>query len=541
MTGSAARTNAEDRPAIAAAVEAHAFPEAKGRRGPFVRSKRRLTLGGCLLCGTASLAAVGAARAQAPGELFSESIDVELLDLQAVVTDRDGRRVRGLAASDFVVRIDGEVVPIELFDEVGGDPGPAAPGASEAVAPPPLRPPVNYLVFIDDLMTLERNRDLVLERLIDDLDLMEPSDRMAVVRLGRERRLRVLADWTSDRETLIAALRHAQTLDAWGIRYIALRRMTNFIANWEGNDTRRAVLAAAGSLRMLDPPDGRRAMLLVAGSWDPDEAYRAELFAPWCVTGRCQGTGVYDVLTDTANQLGYAIYAVDVEGTDPDFNWAREKRLHHVLKELARVTGGRRLLNGDRQRMLAAAVEDTRSYYAIAVTPPPGSSDRRLRVEIEALPPGLSVRSQSVAVAVSPERERELDVVNALWRPPGNDPGVGLVLDRRARLPRGRMRVEAKLSIDGVDATAAQGDAADLTLRLAAVDSKSDSEPVRIRHLRLSVPPRARLVLPWEIELRRRPHTVVIEVQDHGGGTIRTAVATIDPRSPAGAAPAAGY
>ncbi len=288
-------------------------------------------------------------------------------------------------------------------------------------------------------------------------------------------------------------------------------------------------------MRLLEQPEGRRALLLVAGSWDPAEASRADRFSPWCVTGWCQGVGVYDVLTDTANLLGYSIYAIDVEGTDPDFNWNREQRLHGVLTELARVTGGRKLLNGERGRMLAAAVEDTRSYYAIAVAPPPGSGDRRLLIEIEMVPEGLEARSQTAVVPLSPERSRQLGVLNALWLEAGSDEGVALRLGHPRRLGGSRVSITAHLSIateqlrwrelDGHPTT-------DFIIRVATADWRGNSSPVVSRRFRLRRGTRRdrELVVPWQLELRRRRYTIVADIEDRFGGDNLTAVAEISPR-----------
>ena len=50
--------------------------------------------------------------------LFGESIDVRVVNVEAVVTDRDGNRVTGLKPGDFRLRVDGKEVPVEYFSEV---------------------------------------------------------------------------------------------------------------------------------------------------------------------------------------------------------------------------------------------------------------------------------------------------------------------------------------------------------------------------------------------------------------------------------------
>src|SRR5947199_10341816 len=69
---------------------------------------------------------------------FGESIDVRVVNVEAVVTDGQGNRVSGLKPEDFRLRVDGKEVPVEYFSEVkDGEALAAAPEASRA------QPPVN--------------------------------------------------------------------------------------------------------------------------------------------------------------------------------------------------------------------------------------------------------------------------------------------------------------------------------------------------------------------------------------------------------------
>ena len=66
------------------------------------------------LVATLILAALPAAAQEAPlPNLFSDVMDVRVVNVEAVVTDRKGNRVRGLGASDFELLVDGEPVPID--------------------------------------------------------------------------------------------------------------------------------------------------------------------------------------------------------------------------------------------------------------------------------------------------------------------------------------------------------------------------------------------------------------------------------------------
>jgi hypothetical protein len=55
-----------------------------------------------------------------PSEIpvLDETIDVRVVNIEAVVTDASGQRVRGLSAGDFRLLVDGQEVPVEYFTEV---------------------------------------------------------------------------------------------------------------------------------------------------------------------------------------------------------------------------------------------------------------------------------------------------------------------------------------------------------------------------------------------------------------------------------------
>lgn len=51
---------------------------------------------------------------------FSETVDVRVVNVEAVVTDRSDTRVLGLTPADFRLLVDDEEVPIDFFSEFRG-------------------------------------------------------------------------------------------------------------------------------------------------------------------------------------------------------------------------------------------------------------------------------------------------------------------------------------------------------------------------------------------------------------------------------------
>ena len=107
------------------------------------------------------------------------------MNVEVVVTDRKGNRIRGLEASDFELRVDRRPVPIDYFTEI--DDGRAVAASDERVERVPSLTPdepvgTNYLIFIDDLFAIKQRRNRVLKRVLNGIWFSSrPADRVAVV------------------------------------------------------------------------------------------------------------------------------------------------------------------------------------------------------------------------------------------------------------------------------------------------------------------------------------------------------------------------
>jgi VWFA-related protein len=90
----------------------------------------------------------------------SETIEVSIVNVDVVVTDRNGARVNGLTAADFEIREAGKVQPISNFAEYKADVSDAragvelAPGTPAPAAAPASRPKRNVVVFVETVRLL---------------------------------------------------------------------------------------------------------------------------------------------------------------------------------------------------------------------------------------------------------------------------------------------------------------------------------------------------------------------------------------------------
>jgi VWFA-related protein len=292
-----------------------------------------------------------------PGPLpgvFSEVLDVRIVNLEVVVTDKDGIPVRGMSSANFKLEVDGEEVPIEYFSEIRS--GVAAPrrkdsDGQEVAGLPAVVPgsPVetSYLVFLDEYFAFDRDRDIVIRSLIEDLPRLGPNDRMAVVAFNGQD-LEMLSTWTQSVPTLKRVLEGALDRTTHGLNRLAEQRQFNFdeilirlVGFQDGNvltvdnylrtdltpeerfylqrltdNVQRSVTAAMSTLRSFAMPPGRKVMLLFSGGWP---YYPAAFLGPdvspvILSTDVEEGSALFRPLSDTANLLGYTLYPIDMPG-----------------------------------------------------------------------------------------------------------------------------------------------------------------------------------------------------------------------------------
>lgn len=436
-------------------------------------------------------------------ETFGEVIDVRVVNVEAVVTDRKGDRVSGLEAGDFRLLVDGVEVPIDYFTEVADGmalpaPQPVSDSAEEGAPAAPVASvpagPVgrSFLVFIDDSLSIAAQRDMVLKKLESDLDRLGPGDRMAVVAFDGGR-LHRLANWTGDRRALAAAFYEARQRPAWGLMTLAERRSLLATKRWlnlenaeqydvysnedpydELEDeslepqqyTRilRAAEAAAAALRSVPLPSGRKAMLLLSGGWPTLRPMRQ--------------------LIQDANRLGYTLYPVDVPGVDiatmpgdvtadrptpgpaPFLTDPWEEDAQYTLNVLAKATGGRTSINSNRLAALERAEEDTRSYYWLGFSPAWKADDRHHRIELKVRRPGLEVRARGGFSDLSPVTLAGMETEGLLRFGRGTGSSGRFQVEMGEARPAGWRTVEVPVTL----VLPAPGEETELVLSVGALD-----------------------------------------------------------------------
>jgi VWFA-related protein len=169
---------------------------------------RRTAIG--LLFGLAIAAAAQAQTAGRPGS-YREEARVERVIVDAYVTDRFGDPIPDLTASDFHLRVDGKVVPIESADWVPADtpeiPAAEAQAAAPVAGPITLAPPGRLIIFFFQTGFIPSRLSGLVRMSLQArrfLDTLLPTDRVAVISYDSHLKLR--QDFTADRQKIEDAL-----------------------------------------------------------------------------------------------------------------------------------------------------------------------------------------------------------------------------------------------------------------------------------------------------------------------------------------------
>ena len=506
-------------------------------------------------------------------DLFSDVMDVRVVNLEVVVTDRKGNRIQGLDVSDFELLVDRKPVPIAYFTEVDegyarGSTDDQVPAATALAVDEPVG--TNYLIFIDDLHAQGHHRDRVLSRLEGELAVLNPADRVAVVAFdGRD--VSLLADWTNSRPRINRALVQARQRKAHG-------RARQLDLGSGSQPTRRTVMAAAATIRSFADAPGRKVMLLLAQDWSAPNSFR---------TTQASMQSLYSPLVHAANRVGYSLYPIDLPGLRPTptthaygmgtgVGWSRpggheyfstgdsrgsnivsyhgpylprsdrisyglwytETREHDVLRFLAAQTGGQPMLNSFRDRALSETADDTRSYYWLGFEPRRADDDELHRIKVRlANDRGLRLRARKHYLDMSRGTELSMLLEGSLLF--GGSPGKGSLevrfgMPRKAGFLRVAVPMEVEIPLDDLDLLPIDGRwMNEVELRVATLSERGRLSRMPVRKIPVLTPeapaPGETIVYETDLRLRKRTHRYVAAVYDPLTGTILSTDGTVGP------------
>lgn len=413
--------------------------------------------------------------ATAQEEVFVDRVEVRVVEVEVVVVDSQGNRVEGLTRDDFHLRLDGQEVPLEFFEEVRrGASLERIEGAAVTTAPvEAIADPAqgrSFLFFFDETFMDMRSRNVLLKRLDEELAMLRPADRVAVARYSGAG-LDVLTEWTDDadavREIFKSERKHVPA---------ELKRRTELAATSDPQQReviiteqiRGSATALAIAMRTFADAPGRKLLLPVASGWPFQRESAADALVPGASDGttstggepglgpigdpfqesltatsavgstsevvdlsrtpQYRGFRLLEPMFDTANRLGYTIYPYIVgepcaPGSPVALAGSPTAPLcvegyeisRQSLKALAQETGG--VLAGDgatTRAPFANVLGDTEQYYLLAFNFDDAVPGERSRIQVAVERPGLEIRHRRSVLELSSAQQASLDAEQAL-------------------------------------------------------------------------------------------------------------------------------
>jgi VWFA-related protein len=367
------------------------------------------------------LLAVSAAGQSPP---LVESIEVRVVNVDVVVTDRAGNAVPNLTKDDFEILEEKKPQTITNFAEIrtGSKGAATTPNAPPAVDIAPPRPR-SFLIFFDSRSIQPQMRKPLVDSLQRFVAQLRPSDVVSVVSWGRG--IQIVAPLTSEKETLRMAIEQLVTMDLPTTVHNDLSRVqhqcttslnmaragrmpmtaayTECIAEarHETSDatyySRQVLQAIDIALAMIAGAPGKRSLIVTGGEMprNPGAAIYAwanQLFTPY-LTGfnapherpEVRETEQQDVVNQMgrrASERGVTLYMLaattpaDVNGASsldytPDMGveFLHRRDTEDSFSEIASQTGGFAAGTSQLQRALQAIDRETSSYYSLGYQP----------------------------------------------------------------------------------------------------------------------------------------------------------------------------
>lgn len=468
-------------------------------------------------------------------ETFRDSLNVGLVQVEAVVTDRRGRPVTDLAADEFVVYEDGARQPITHFSA----PPPVAGAEQEATAVETAGPPAaataasepfHLVVYLDQAHMAPGETRPMLARLAAFLgDALPAGARVMVLR--RDQGLDVRLPFTADRETIRSAVAAAADDVGGGTRREAERRQkTTWVlaggldaalikaqvyAEQREVEVRLAVRHLEELVDSLAGLPGRKVILYVSSGLPAlagldmflavDEKYGVEVGKIHALEH--DTAPLFQALADRANAQRVTFYTLDAAGLRPpttndveQLSWNPAVALGaeiadnrtRPLHQIAHATGGSAITRRNRiDGALTAMMEEITGAYSLAYPAPAEGAGERHDIEVEVTRPGLRVRHREGYLQRTPDQRLADAVVAALEVPPANPWGVELELGEATALDDGSFRLPVRVRVPFERLVLAPSGSLyvnGLELVVAVEDAAGDRSPVQSAEMPVEIP-----------------------------------------------------
>jgi VWFA-related protein len=468
----------------------------------------------------ASLAAPGRAQVEIPK--VSEIIEVQVTNIDVIVTDKLGRRIHGLKKEDFELLDSGKPQEITNLSEIVIDAErPAAVDLTPGAAPPPsLVPPRRIVIFFDSASTTPIERRRVVPALLQLIRDLGPSDEAMVVSWNRH--IKVHAQPTNDRAKLEKAIDGAAREMSLGSARMTM--FENLIGDSaqvraeksmearrrirEANsDLTESVRGLQGIITRLSGVDGRKALILISSAFsfrpgiEGADAAEADFLL---MAEDVRAPELIKSLTSAANSAGVTIYTFHAQGLESGMSAAdsaANTSLERVrtaggsvdgLSYMAARTGGFGAANTNSfTRAVTQIAEDLSSYYSIGYRASARRRDGERSVSVRTRNRDYVVRARHSLIERSFETEVTDRVISALLFPASsNDLGIAAEVlgNERKKKNRFAIPIDVKIPMSALGFTRdGEGFVADVSIFIASSDASGRMSKVERYNHRIPV------------------------------------------------------
>jgi VWFA-related protein len=422
-----------------------------------------------------------------PAPVLGETIDVSIVNVDVVVTDRKGERVRGLSREDFEIYEDGVLQPVTNFAEYAAAPEAGRVGV-EGSAPAEVaqREKRTVMVFFERMRLPIFHADPLIAELKSNVRrMLGPGDEVSLVvwsRYGGIAHVELTSDLAAFERALDivgkvakgAQIDHTSALrdDVELVRQFeaGMAEMASSIgtapASQSNIDTSAALLlpmmmaynemkvrtaAINSAIHSMSGMGGKKVLILatrrlgeVAGA---EFAYASgAMFIPPDLKQRFGAEQLIQSIIDNANASRVTIYPIypiglgsglpDASSSLPPSGSVEYLTLQNEkfsLNRIARQTGGLMASSArDAVDLLPRLASDMTDYYSLAYRITPTNSDTARNIVVKTRRPGLTIRSRGQFVEKSDDTRMRDRVVAALFEgTPESQIGIQATLGKR--------------------------------------------------------------------------------------------------------------
>ena len=469
-----------------------------------------------------ALVPVRTAIAQSVVPRVDATINVEVAELDVVVTDQRGNPVHGLTLSDFEVLENGKVREVTgalEYRSAVSDAGSSAPTPGLDADQPTRAKPRQIVLFFDTLSTSSSSRQRAVTALVPFVQSLTESDEMMII--SSNRKVEIIVPPTSDRGRLLEGLKvvprrisAAPTNTAFGV----LTDNPGVVSAGVSGDDRASKFARINDamntaqvlralISRLAGVSGKKILFVISDDL-PIEAdasrefndVRAESMTSAFDSRGDDSLGMLDAIGRDANAAGVTIYSMQpiglVTGTSAGDSGVGGSEIFATprlrgtqsatssLIRLAELTGGSFVTKtNDLAPGLKRIANELSNYYSVAYRSAENQLDQARKVEVRVKGQKLRVRTRQSIVSRAPDTQFAQQLVsNFLFPVSTNDLGISLRANTNSRLGRRRYSVPIDVAIPYANlAFVSENDRyfADISVFIASSDDRGNVSEVR--------------------------------------------------------------